>query len=97
MNLGECEMMMVLEIKQLGSGCINLIWKGGVCMALITIDTDVMTAEEVACYIGCKEWTVKEMSRMKKIPFYKVGRLYRYKKSSIDGWIKRQEEKNYKA
>ena len=65
-------------------------------MALLTINTEAMTAKEVANYIGCKEWTVKDMSRRKEIPFYRVGRLYRYKKSSIDGWIKRQEEKNYK-
>lgn len=70
--------------------------EGGFGMESITFNPDAMTADQVADYIGCKEWTVKEMSRMKKIPFYRVGKLYRYRKSSIDNWINKQEEKNYK-
>lgn len=60
-------------------------------MILRDVETDCMTPKEVGIYIGCSEYTVKDMARRKEIPHYRVGKLYKFRKKSIDRWIEQQE------
>lgn len=50
-----------------------------------------MTPEEVAEYLNCSAYTVKEMSRRGELPHYRVGKLYRYRKRALENWIEKQE------
>lgn len=57
--------------------------------------TTALTPEEVGTIIGCSAYTVKDLARRKCIPHYKVGNMYRFTRSAILEWIRKQEEKNY--
>lgn len=50
-----------------------------------------MTPEEVAEYLNCSAYTIREMSRRGEIPHYRIGKLYRYRKSVLEKWIIEQE------
>ena len=45
------------------------------------------TVEEVANYLRLKPETVRAMTRRGELPYIKLGRMLRFRKSSIDGWL----------
>lgn len=55
------------------------------------IKTDVMTIRELAIYLKMAEKTLYRLSSEGKIPAFKVGAAWRYRKSQIDDWILQQE------
>jgi len=44
--------------------------------------------EEIADYIGVKPVTVRSWIKKTDIPAHKVGRLWKFKRSEIDEWVK---------
>ena len=54
----------------------------------------VMTVEEVADYLKMKVVTIYKHAQGGKIPAFKVGSKWRFKKETIDKWIEKQETKN---
>jgi excisionase family DNA binding protein len=57
----------------------------GSCM-----DTDVMTIREVAEYLKLTEKTAYRLAADGKIPGFKVGGSWRFKRSELEKWIERQ-------
>ena len=55
------------------------------------IKSDIMTVDEVRKYLKVHRSTVYRLAEEGKIPASKVGRVWRFKKESIDTWLKRQE------
>jgi excisionase family DNA binding protein len=55
------------------------------------IKSDIMTLDEVRKYLKVHRSTVYRLAEEGKIPASKVGRVWRFKKESIDGWLKKQE------
>lgn len=55
-----------------------------------------LTPAEAGALIGCSAYTIKELARENKIPFYRIGSRYMFTKSALLKWITEQEEKNYK-
>lgn len=55
--------------------------------------TDVMTIKEVSEYLKLNEKTAYRLASEGKIPGFKVGGSWRFRKSEIDRWIKEQEKK----
>ena len=53
----------------------------------------VMTIEEVAKYLKMKVVTIYKHAQEGKIPAFKVGSKWRFKKDTIDKWIQNQEKK----
>ena len=53
--------------------------------------TSVMTINEVADYLKMKVVTIYKHAQEGKIPGFKVGSKWRFKKTTIDEWIKDQE------
>jgi len=51
--------------------------------------TDIMTIKEVADYLKINEKTIYKLAKEKKIPAFKIGGNWRFKKEAIDEWIKR--------
>jgi len=47
----------------------------------------LMTLEEVADYLRLSIHTVYKMAQQGRIPAYKVGKQWRFKKEIIDKWI----------
>jgi excisionase family DNA binding protein len=54
------------------------------------MDTDIMTMKEVADYLKINDKTAYKLAAEGKIPGFKVGGAWRFKKSEIDSWIKEQ-------
>ena len=44
------------------------------------------TAEEVAQYLKLHPYTVRRLAREKKIPAFRVGGQWRFRKDDIDKW-----------
>lgn len=53
----------------------------------------VMTVREVAEYLRMKPVTIYKHAQGGKIPAFKVGATWRFKKKTIDDWIAEQEHK----
>jgi excisionase family DNA binding protein len=65
-------------------------------MAKIEVDSPQrMTPVQAAEFIGCSEYTIKDLARRKMIPSYRVGSRIRFNKTSLDKWIEKQEQENY--
>ena len=52
----------------------------------------VMTLREVAKYLRMKPVTIYKHAQKGKIPAFKVGATWRFKKKTIDSWIAEQEK-----
>lgn len=55
---------------------------------------DIMTVKELADYLKIAEKTAYRFASEGKVPGFKVGSAWRFKKTEIDAWIKRQSEGN---
>ncbi|MBD3380461.1 MAG: helix-turn-helix domain-containing protein [Candidatus Omnitrophica bacterium] len=53
----------------------------------------VMTVEELAKYLKMKVVTIYKHAQEGRIPGFKVGSKWRFKKETIDEWISRQERR----
>ncbi len=51
----------------------------------------LMTLQEVADYLQIKERTIYQWAQMDKIPGFKLGSAWRFKKSELDLWIEEQK------
>jgi excisionase family DNA binding protein len=53
-----------------------------------------MTIKDIAEYFKITEKTAYRFASEGKIPGFKVGSAWRFKKEEIDAWIKRQSDSN---
>ncbi|HZD41510.1 MAG TPA: helix-turn-helix domain-containing protein, partial [Terriglobales bacterium] len=49
-----------------------------------------LTVKELAQYLRVNQYTVYRLVSQKKLPAYKVGSQWRFKRTAIDEWLKRQ-------
>ncbi len=54
------------------------------------MENDIITMREVAEYLKLNEKTAYRLTSEGKIPAFKVGGSWRFKKVHIDSWIKEQ-------
>jgi len=55
----------------------------------------VFTVQELASYLKMKPVTIYKHAKAGKLPGFKVGANWRFKKSTIDRWITEQEDKEH--
>lgn len=60
------------------------------------MDSDIMTMKEVADYLKINDKTAYKLTAEGKIPSFKVGGAWRFKKSEIDSWIAEQGKRESK-
>jgi len=58
------------------------------------METDIMTIKEVAEYLKLKEKTAYKLVAEGKIPGFKVGGSWRFRRGEIETWIKQQSKLN---
>jgi excisionase family DNA binding protein len=66
--------------------------KAGVRSNLCAAEEDLkefLTIDEVSEYLGIKKSSLYTKVERREIPYYKVGRLVRFKKSDIDPWMEK--------
>lgn len=51
----------------------------------------VMTVHELASYLRMKPVTIYKHAQGGKLPGFKVGATWRFKRKTIDSWIAKQE------
>ena len=51
------------------------------------------TADEIAKVLRLHPYTIRRLSREKKIPAFKFGGQWRFRKDAIDKWSKNPERK----
>lgn len=54
---------------------------------------DILTIRELAKYLKIAEKTAYRFASEGKVPGFKVGSAWRFRKSEIDRWIAEQEQK----
>lgn len=52
----------------------------------------IMTVNELAKYLRLHEQTVYKMAKEGRVPAYKVGNRWRFKKDTIDSWLRKQHQ-----
>ena len=60
------------------------------------MDTDILTIREVAEYLRLTEKTAYRLASESKIPGFKVGGSWRFRKGEVDEWIEEQRRVNSK-
>ena len=56
-------------------------------------EESILTIKEVAEYLKVAEKTIYRLAGTKKIPAFKVGGAWRFRKVDIDGWIDAQSNR----
>jgi excisionase family DNA binding protein len=49
---------------------------------------EFMTTKEVAQYLRVDEYTIYRLVSQKKIPAFKIGNQWRFKRSLLEHWLK---------
>lgn len=62
----------------------------------MSTEEDVFTVPELANYLRMKPITIYKHVAGGKLPGFKVGSQWRFKKKTIDEWISRQEKANFR-
>ena len=56
------------------------------------MDSEFLTAEEVAEYLRLPLSTVYKLVQDKRLPGFKVGKHWRFRKETFEEWIREQED-----
>ncbi|NLH36350.1 MAG: helix-turn-helix domain-containing protein [Lactococcus chungangensis] len=51
------------------------------------INDNYISIDEAAEYLGVKTSTIRTWIKNKGMPAYRVGKLWKFKRSEIDGWV----------
>jgi len=52
---------------------------------------EAYTAEEIAKYLKLHPYTIRRLAREKKIPAFRVGGQWRFRKDEIDKWSRNKK------
>ncbi|UCC94587.1 MAG: helix-turn-helix domain-containing protein [Candidatus Omnitrophota bacterium] len=52
---------------------------------------EILTADDVCKYLKIPRSTLYQLAKDKKIPAFKVGRHWRFKRERVQDWVERQE------
>lgn len=61
------------------------------------LNDDIMTVKKLADYLKIAEKTAYRFASEGKVPGFKVGSTWRFRKSEIDRWISEQERNETKG
>ena len=53
---------------------------------------NLISVVELSEIIGYTPWTLRLMCRERKIPCYKIGRVYKFFLGEIEGWLELQKQ-----
>lgn len=65
-----------------------------VMRAIDAMTDQILTLKEVAAYLKLAEKTAYKLAAADKLPGFKVGGSWRFKKEDIDQWIEEQKSSN---
>ena len=53
---------------------------------------EIMTIKDIATYLKVTEKTIYRLLSNSKLPAFKVGGAWRFRKAEIDNWISKQQK-----
>lgn len=62
-----------------------------------TIENDVerwLSLEEISRHLGVSKDTIRAWIKKGNIPYHKVGRQYKFRRSEVDAWVESGESAN---
>ena len=62
----------------------------------MSANNDIMTIKELSEYLKIAEKTAYRFALGKKIPGFKIGGAWRFRKKEIDEWIEKQSKETKK-
>jgi excisionase family DNA binding protein len=54
----------------------------------------LLTTDQVARYLKVDKFTVYRLVAQRKLPAFRVGNQWRFKRAMIDGWLRRNSNMN---
>jgi excisionase family DNA binding protein len=60
----------------------------------VTLFENLLTIPQLSAWLQVPEKTIQDWVYKRQIPFKKVGRLVRFKKTEIEHWINLKEDSN---
>jgi len=58
---------------------------------------EAYTAEEIAKYLKLHPYTIRRLAREKKLPAFRAGGQWRFRRDEIDKWSKSYDISNHKS
>ena len=58
---------------------------------MIPTQTDILTVQELHCYLKIPKPTLYALAQNGRIPAAKVGKHWRFRRADIDGWLHAQQ------
>ncbi len=55
-----------------------------------------LSVAEICTYLGIKRDTVYKWISKKKLPAHRIGKLWKFKMSEVDAWVKNGDKLNLK-
>jgi len=52
---------------------------------------EILTAQDICKYLKIPRSSLYQLARRRKIPAFRVGRHWRFKKAKIEEWVEKQE------
>ena len=62
----------------------------GVGLGGLSMDDEILTIQEIAAFLKIKEKTAYDLAAKGRLPGFKVGGAWRFKRSALDQWIDEQ-------
>lgn len=56
-------------------------------MNMIDADPDILTLDEVACYLRVTKRTLYRLAQEGRLPAFKLGGVWRFRRAELDQWI----------
>lgn len=56
-------------------------------MKMIDADPDILTLDEVACYLRVTKRTLYRLAQEGRLPAFKLGGVWRFRRAELDQWI----------
>lgn len=54
---------------------------------MIDADPDILTLDEVACYLRVTKRTLYRLAQEGRLPAFKLGGVWRFRRAELDQWI----------
>ena len=65
-------------------------------MTIVKDKPNLLTLDELASYLRMQKVTIYKHAQEGKVPGFKIGSKWRFKKSTIDKWIAKKEKSSDK-
>ena len=52
----------------------------------------LMTVVEVSEYLACSVSMVRRLAQRSEIPYYRLGKLMRFRRTDVDAWLEARQE-----